>query len=138
PMAAAAALTVAAGVVMLSKHAPAVPQLLTAHSLGLGVTRPAADRPVCPIALAGSLARTSHPQLASARGTSMSEPEVLVPREEIEMYRRLIAEAQKASAAIVVERPQVTADIPLFPEITIDPIKIELMSPPVGGEGERK
>ena len=67
-----------------------------------------------------------------------AEPEVLVPPEEIEMYRRLIAAAQNVPHAVVVEAVRDIVPPQSVSEIAIDPIRIDLIAPPVGGEGERK
>src|SRR6185295_4013411 len=87
--------------------------------------------------------RTSRPLrpptiAAPVVASAAPEPEVLVPREEIEMYRRLIAAAQNVTGAVVVESPPDIVASGSIEEITIDPIKIELMKPPIGGEGERQ
>jgi hypothetical protein len=65
-------------------------------------------------------------------------PEVLVPREEIEMYRRLIARVLAVPGAVVVEAPADLAPRQTFEDITIDPIPIDLIAPPEGGEGVRQ
>ena len=74
----------------------------------------------------------------SVSAVSRKKPEVLVPREEIEMYRRVIAAAQKAPGAVVVEAPPVIVAGPFISQIVIDPIRIDPIVPPAGGEGERQ
>ncbi len=66
------------------------------------------------------------------------QPEVLVPREEIEMYRRLITTAQQITGAIVVEAVSDVVAVPSVSHITIDPIRIDLITPSAGGEGDRQ
>jgi len=74
--------------------------------------------------------------IAARRGT---EPEVLVPRAEIEMYRRLIAAAQQTSPhAEIVDAPADTSASRTTSDITIDPIQIKPIVPPVSGEGDRQ
>ncbi|HTI52341.1 MAG TPA: hypothetical protein VL475_15365, partial [Planctomycetaceae bacterium] len=83
-------------------------------------------------------AAPEHQLAAVSSAPATKEPEVLVPREQIEMYRRVIAAAQSAPGAVVVELPQDVVATGQFSAITIDPIKIELIMPPVGGEGDRQ
>ena len=67
-----------------------------------------------------------------------TEPEVLIPRAEIEMYRRLIARSRAFDAAALVEGPPDTvADLQPPPELTIDPIRIDPIIPQLSGEGAR-
>jgi hypothetical protein len=55
------------------------------------------------------------------------------------MYRRLIAAAQRVPHAVVVEDVKnVAANEPVILDIAIDPIKIDLIVPPISGEGDRK
>ena len=81
---------------------------------------------------------SSRKRQTSARASSPSEPEVLVPRAEIEMYRRLIAAAQNAPGALVVEAPKDVQAGQAITEIAITPITIDPIAPPSGGEGVRK
>lgn len=67
-----------------------------------------------------------------------THPEVLVPRAEIEMYQRLIAGARAVPGAVVVEAPADLAATRTFTDITVDPIPIDLIAPPEGGEGVRQ
>jgi hypothetical protein len=80
----------------------------------------------------------SRSRVASAAPIAAKEPDVLVPREEIEMYRRLMAIAATAPHALLVESPQDIVSPRLVSELSIDPIKIDLIVPPVGGEGDRQ
>lgn len=77
---------------------------------------------------------------AAGGGTSRARrayrPEVLVPREEIEMYRRLIGRA--VPGAVVLDPPADAAATRTFADITIDPIRIDLIAPPENGEGVRQ
>jgi hypothetical protein len=73
---------------------------------------------------------------AFRRTGTAAEPEVLVPRAEIDMYRRLIARARTASPGTLVDAPpDVVADLQPPPELTIDPIKIDPITPQSSGEG---
>jgi len=72
--------------------------------------------------------------LAAAR----PEPEVLVPREDIDMYRRLIAQAQDVPGALLVAAPPDIVAVRSISDIAIDPIKIDLIIPSVDGEGDRQ
>lgn len=138
PAAAAAALIAAAGLIMLPKRAPAAAQLVTARSVAPGVIRPADDRSPRRVVSHVSPTRISRMPFASVHVRAASEPEVLVPREEIEMYRRLIDAAQHASSALVVEAPpDVAANLPIA-DIPIDPIRIDPIIPPRSGEGDRQ
>ena len=136
PAAAAAGLT---AILMtwspVSDPAPLPP--LTARPLSLAPVRPAIGRTELQTTLIARRESTDHP--AAARSApAPAEPEVLVPREEIEMYRRLIATAQKMAHAIVVEGPRDIAPPQSVSNIAIDPIRIDLIVPPVGGEGDRQ
>ena len=142
--AAAAALLVTAVVLVRSQRGPSAQPVLGARSLTVGVMRPALDVPAPPVAAGASIPRIERAQVAAGRITP-PEAEVLVPREQIEMYRRLIAEAQSVSHAVVVETRKAVVEISEagvaaseIPGITIDPIKIDLITPPVGGEGDRQ
>ena len=137
PVAAAAIVIVAAGVTRLTPRRAAAPHTLTARSLAAGqplrVDVPAARA----IASAGRTRVQEPASIVPVTARATTEPEVLVPREEIEMYRRLIAAAHRAPA-IVVDLPQDIVADGTIKEIAIDPIKIEPIVPPVGGEGERQ
>jgi hypothetical protein len=132
PPAAAALVVVAVGGALLLGRSPAPPRLLAARSVSVQL-RPAAARP--PVVRSGPVPSL---RVASAPANALREPEVLIPREEIEMYRRLIAAAQHVPQAVVVEAQPVIMAGPFIPEITIDPIRIDLIVPPVGGEGDRQ
>jgi len=67
-----------------------------------------------------------------------AEPEVLVPRAEIEMYQRLTARARAARSAFVDAPTLMAADLEPPPELTIEPIKIDPITPQSSGEGERQ
>jgi hypothetical protein len=143
PAAAAAGVLVAVAVSMLSTRGPAVPPSLTARSLPIESTQPAGARPAPPV-------RTSETPRAIARVrvepgapavSAPPEPEVLVPREEIEMYRRLIAQAQNVPGALLVAAPPDIVAGRSISEIPIDLIKIDLIIPSVpsvDGEGDRQ
>jgi len=139
PIAAAAAVAIAiVGVAALSTRGPSAPPLLASRPL-LSGSLPLAD------VRSAAVRRAAEPQTRShsvdgvtVLATTTTEPDVLVPREEIDMYRRLIAQAQSVPGVTVVDAPEDRVLAGLISEITIDPIKIELIVPPVGGEGERK
>ena len=139
PAAVAAALTVTVGITMLPSRAPSAPQPLMGRSLESGQTLPAVDDSV-----RGGRPRLTVPRRqrpapdATLTARANSEPEVLVPREEIEIYRRLMAAARNAPGAIIVEAPKDIVASAAMPEITIDPIRIDLIIPPVSGEGGRQ
>jgi hypothetical protein len=63
---------------------------------------------------------------------------VLVPRAEIDMYRRLFAAARTLPPAIVANVEQATVVEPAVSEITIDPIRIDLIAPSSGAQGDRR
>jgi hypothetical protein len=139
PAAAAAALAIAAGLTVKSNHGASTPQLLAARTLALEPLPPAAGNPNRPVpAVAADAVRVSSARVAAVSTTARTDPEVLVPREEVEMYRRLLADAQNVPHAVVVESPRDIVSVGLITEITIDPIKIDLIAPPVGGEGDRQ
>jgi hypothetical protein len=79
--------------------------------------------------------------VASGFSRTVTEPEVLVPQAEIDMYRRLIARARASSPAALVEAPpeivasEIVADVQPPPELTIEPIKIDPITPQSSGEG---
>ena len=112
---------------------------LPARQLSLEHMRPAIGRTGLPAMVAVAARRQSEGRPAGAdSATTAAEPEVLVPREEIEMYRRLIATAQKMAHAIVIEGSHDIVAPKSVSEIVIDPIRIDLIAPPVGGEGDRQ
>jgi hypothetical protein len=133
PAAAAALVLIAAGVSMLPARRPA--PVSASRTPIVEPAPPAAERPSPPPAAVTSVAtaavRSAAPRPASA------EPDVLVPREEIEMYRRLLARAASAPRPVVVEASDLVPTGTLS-EITLDPIRIDRIVPPVGGEGERQ
>jgi hypothetical protein len=131
---------VAAVVTMLSMRRPAAPPSLSARSLPPESAQPAGVRPAPSVP-----ASAPRPEIVRARvesgarvASAPPEPEVLVPREEIEMYRRLMAAAQNMPHALVVEGPRDIVSVGLIKDITIDPIKIDLIIPSVDGEGDRQ
>jgi len=136
PVAAAAALVVLA---TLATRNVSAPQPLADRPLASGQRLPVAGDPV-------RAGRTDVPAPRTARSApavpmvarAQAEPEVLVPREEIEMYRRLIANAQNVSGAVLVDAPPDIVAVASISGIPIDPIKIELIIPPVSGEGDRQ
>lgn len=135
----AAAVTIAAvGVAMRSTRGASTPQRLAARSLAAGQMQPADVRPARVAVTADRPAAPNRVRVVAVSAAAQQEPEVLVPREEIDMYRRLIAQAQTVPHAIVVDDPKDVVPVGLFAEIAINPIAIELIVPPVGGEGERK
>lgn len=137
PVAAAAVVIVAAVVTMLSMRRPVAQ---SARSLPPESAQPAGVRPAPSVP-----ASAPRPEIVRARvesgarvASAPPEAEVLVPREEIEMYRRLMAAAQNMPHALVVEGPRDIVSGGLIKEITIDPIKIDLIIPSVDGEGDRQ
>ena len=139
PAAAAAIVIVAAAGAILSMRQPSTSQVLASRAISVGPLRPADVRPIRsersaerPVLLAGAS------RIASTPAAAHAEPEVLVPREDIDMYRRLIAAAQSARSVAVVEDPAVIAMGQPVSEIPIDPIRIDLIIPPVSGEGDRQ
>jgi len=140
PAAAAAVVLVAVGVSMLSTRRPAAPPSLSARSLPPESMRPPGVRPVPPVSVGETrpaIVRARVPSRAPS-APAPAEPEVLVPREEIEMYRRLIAEAQKVPGALLVAAPPDIVAVRTISEIPIDPIKIDLIIPSIDGEGDRQ
>lgn len=137
--AAAGVAIAAASVAMLSKRGQPAPQVLSARSLPVGPLRPADVRSSRSTLVVDRPLPVSGARAASVAAVAPTEPEVLVPREDIEMYRRVIAAAQRMPRAFVVDAPQDIVASRSISEITIDPIKIELiMPPPAGGEGDRQ
>lgn len=134
PAAAAAIVIVGAGLATRSTAGRSAPSLLPARPLAAAL-RPAEPRTIHP-ALARATVPVRHSPVQAASATP--EPEVLVPRAQIEMYRQLIAKAGQMPPAVVVEAPQDVATVGMFSEITIDPIRIDLIVPPAGGEGDRQ
>jgi hypothetical protein len=138
PAAAAAVVVVAAGVAMLSMRQPSAPQVLASRVVPVGPLHPAdvhqvhVDRAVERVAPVGTSPVASAPAVAHA------EPDVLVPRQDIDLYRRLIANAQNVRNAAIVESPVTVALGQPISDIPIDPIRIDLIIPPVSGEGDRQ
>jgi hypothetical protein len=140
PAAAAAVVLVAVGVSMLSTRRPAAPPSLSARSLPPESAQPAGVRPAPSVPASAprpAIVRARVPSGAPSTAAP-AEPEVLVPREEIEMYRRLIAEAQTVPGALIVAAPPDIVAVRTISEIPIDPIKIDLIIPSVDGEGDRQ
>ena len=135
---AATALLAAIGGAVLSSRSPSTPTLLTARSLSVGAAPSADVRASVRERASDGPQRASRTRVAPPAAIAASEPEVLVPPEEIELYRRLIATAANVPHALVVEGPQDIVSAQRISEISIDPIKIDLIVPPVGGEGDRQ
>jgi hypothetical protein len=138
PMAAVTIVLVAAGVSMLLARRPALVPASASGSQPRVVepARGAVERPSPPpLVVTGRVATTAGRPVAPAPASS--EPEVLVPREEIEMYRGLVARAAAMSRPVFVEARDIVPPGTIS-DITIDPIRIELIMPPAGGEGDRQ
>ena len=140
PAAAAALILVAVSVASLWMRQSVPARPLPSRSVSLRDWRPADARPVeATRAAADSQPFTRRRAVLAPVTRPGSEPEVLVPREEIEMYRRLVAAAQKVPSAVIVASP---ADIVAggeIAEITIVPIQIApIIAPPDGAEGVRR
>lgn len=133
PIAAAAVMAIAA---VLLTRAPAAPPTLAARTLRLEPLRPAEGQRVAAPAMWLVAAGRPAPRVETT--AAGAEPDVLVPREEIEMYRRLIAAAQavKGPALVEVWKSGPAAELSIS-AIQIDPIRIDLIVPPVSGEGDR-
>ena len=143
PAAAAAVVVVAAGIALRSHVASPVPQALTARVIRLGEmrptdVRPAAVRPAPAVVAAPRSVPSVGSSVAPATVVAQREPEVLVPREEIDMYRRLIAQAQNVPGALLVVAPPDIVAVRSISDIPIDPIRIDLIIPSVDGEGDRQ
>jgi hypothetical protein len=139
PAAAAAALAIGAGLTVMSNRGAPTPQLLAVRTLALDPLRPANGRPNRPVpAVAAGPVRVSPARAATVATIARKEPEVLVPRGEIEMYRRLMAAAQTVPHAVVIDAPKDIAPVGEISQIKIDPIRIDLIVPPIGGEGDRQ
>ena len=139
--AAAAVAVAAAGVAMLSPRGSVKALPLTARSVSIGRMLPADVGPARRVQVEAPAPRVNRTIAAPIVGPSQEsivEPEVLVPQNEIEMYRRLIAAAQNVPGVMLVEAPKDIVASAAFAEITIEPIKIELIIPPVSGEGDRQ
>jgi hypothetical protein len=131
-----AAVAGAAAIALFSTSAPPAPPRLAARSLASLPAAPAvADTRRVPLAVE-AVVPAGPARAASA--PVRQEPEVLVPREEIEQYRRLLVTAQNLPRAFVVEAPKDIASVPHISDIAIDPIKIDLIIPPKSGEGDRQ
>jgi len=138
PVAAAAAALVAAGLAMLRPQTPQAPQMLPSRSLAAAQRLPLNLHVPAPARVSAGRALVPPPaSTATVAATAVAEPDVLVPREEIEMYRRLIAAAHR-TPAIAVDLPEGIVADGTIKDIAIDPIEIEPITPPVGGEGERQ
>lgn len=138
PAAAAAVLLVAAGVATMTTRGPSSSQPLPGRPVAVGSLRPVDVRPARPpLTVAPPRSRRPAP-VTAAPVAAAAEAEVLVPPEEVAMYRRLIAAAQHVGRAVVVETPPDIVAAYVISEIPIDPIKIDLIVPPVGGEGDRQ
>ena len=136
PAAAASGLA-AAALLVVTMMQGAEPSPLPARPLSVGRWHPVVgSAPVLSVA-------TRRREPAARAGIAVAarvpaEPEVLVPREEIEMYRRLVAAAQQLPPAFIVEGPRDIVPPQAVSQIAIDPIRIDLIAPPVGGEGDRQ
>jgi hypothetical protein len=138
PLAVATVAIAVVGAAILSTRGHSVAPFLAARPLEVGQLRPADVRLARPVLAVDSLTPVSRSRVASVSATAGKGPEVLVPQEDIEMYRRLIATAQNMPHALVVEAPQDIVAVRLISEITIDPIRIDPIVPPIGGEGDRQ
>jgi hypothetical protein len=134
---AAAIVIVAIGVTMASRRAPSPAPVLASRPVAWKSAPFADARPVRPRTAPEHSAVPARQRVAIV-AAGPDEPQVLVPREELDMYRRLIAEAQRLPHAMVIDGPPVVVAASGATDITIDPIKIELIVPPAGGEGDRK
>ena len=141
PVAAAVIVVIAVGALVLTRT-PAAPTLLLARTLRLELPGPAEGRaagpslrPIAPTRLVPRVDRTAAAMAAGPRVPA--EAGVLVPAAEIEMYRRLIAAAQTVNGPALVEVwMRAPAELPMS-AIQIEPIRIDLIVPPVSGEGDR-
>jgi hypothetical protein len=138
PAAAATLAVITVGGSVRSTSVPSTPRLLAARSMTVPQLHPGDVHPNRLLAGLQSPVAAARPRRTSVSAASRKELEVLVPREEIEMYRRVIAAAQKAPGAVVVEAPPVIVAGPFISQIVIDPIRIDPIVPPAGGEGERQ
>jgi hypothetical protein len=135
----AAVVAVAIGLAVMSRRTPAAPQPLQARALPAIELRPLVADPPRAVTVPASPRRGVPTRLQPAWPEVRTEPEVLVPREEIEMYRRLIAAAQTVPHAVVVESPKDIAAVREISDLAIDPIEIKpIAPPPSGSQGERQ
>ena len=143
----AAAVLMAIGLAVMTRRSPAAPQRLQARSLPTVDMRPVVADPPRAVradasrvaALAAPFVRTVARREEPEWPVNRTEPEVLVPPEEIEMYRRLFAAAQTVPHAVVVESPKDIVAARDISDIAIEPIKIEPIAPPPGSaQGERR
>ena len=143
PIAAAAVIVVIGMAAVLLTRAPAAPPALIARTLPLEPLRPAEEQRVAAPVIRTVAARRPASRVETTAAASEpevpAEPLVLVPREEIEMYRRLIAAAQAVKGPALVEfwKSAPAAELSIS-AIQIDPIRIDLIAPPVSGEGDRR
>ena len=136
----AAALIAAVGVASLWVRDPVTTRPLPSRLVSLGEVHPADVRAVTPMRATGDPARLTRARATPALQPALEEgPEVLVPREEIEMYRRLVADAQKMPSAVIVAAPADIVAVREIADITIEPIQIApIIAPPDGAEGVRR
>lgn len=133
PIAAAVAMVIAAAVLTRTSDVPS--PLLNARTLHLppwGLAEPRVTPPTAPTIAA----KRPAPRVAATASTI--EPEVLVPREEIEVYRRLIAAAQAVRGPAIVDGWKTAPEELTISAIQIDPIRIDFIAPPASGEGDRR
>lgn len=140
------AAAVVVGAILLSRPAtvqgPAAPLTAKRVGAGFGALLPSRDSSVVS-GFRRTDVRSTESSVASAfRRTAVvarhTEPEVLVPRADIDMYRRLIARATEIRGPAVVVEPTVIAAEAATTDIVIEPIKIDPIMPPSGGEGVRQ
>ena len=137
----AATLAIGVGIATILPRRHAIPPtVLPARTLARGPLPPAGfveSAPVVTIPAETVAGRRS--RVAMPSRSALNEADVLIPREELEMYQRLIAAAQKVPKAMVVQSPTDVVAVREISEITIDPLKIEpIIAPPEGGEGVRR
>jgi len=136
-VAAAAVVILAGGVAIWWSRPDPAPLSAPPNRVALTPLRPA-DLPAVPRAIASAVPSRPAPHLIAATTARHAEPEVLVPRAEIEMYRRLIAAARSATGAVIVDAPKDIAANQVIEQITFDPIKIDPLVPRVSAEGDRQ
>jgi hypothetical protein len=138
--AAAAAVVAAIGIAMLSSRAPAPAPVQASRTPSVAPPRAVDVGPSpAPVTTAGSVPTPARrPRVPPQVARVTAEPEVLVPREEIEMYRRLIARAASAPRPVIVSTNDIVPPGAVS-DITFDPIRIDLIVPLMSGEeGDRQ
>ena len=141
PAAAAAAVLIAVTILAVRLNRDAAPPLtpLAAPSLAVEPMRSANETPGSNIAAPATHTGAIPVRALSPSAAARTEPEILVPREEIAMYRRLMTQAQLVPQAVVVETPPDIVPPGPITDLAIEPIKIDpIMPPPDGGERDRQ